>query len=424
MSEAQETTADLDDEGGLFTVEPNVIPFIELSRLMVVGIDNQKHDKLVWKAQATTNGPWEPEWRQVNEKAYSVMCAGATKGGYVAVVAQTKSSGEVHYIDEATDTHGNETQWNAPVNLGFPKGVSSFIQLAMGRDADGRVEIFGIDKATRDVWWIYQNPLRIVEKTIEVVPPGQTEPVTITVRETAPPEKPWSSWARIGGQKIGEIAVANDAEGRIMLIATGEDPSQRTVYRNQQSDWITLKPDQWGGWIQMTNAASGSATSMPYAILDTENRLNIFVTGTGSQVVQCRQDKPSSETWTQWVRPGMTEVRIEDVIAGIDGDGHINLVAIDANGGLYSTQQTSVAEQQWSGWEKIAEAPGVGQMDLDYNADGRLTLFLGQRETNGLSCISQFALNSTSWDAGWAPLASGGIFTFSVVRDLTPPKED
>jgi len=424
MSEAQETTDGMPESGGPLIAEPGAPPFIELSRLMVVGIDNQNHDRLVWKAQASMNGPWESKWRQINDRGYSVMCTGVTKGGYVAVVAQTRDGGEVHYIDEATDSPGQKTRWNDPVNLGLPKGVSSFVHLAMGRDIDGRIEIFGIDNATGDVWWIYQNPSRIVEKTIEVVPPGQTEPITITVKEKAPPEKPWSTWLLIAGQKIGQIAVTNDADSRIMLIATGVDPSQRSVYRNQQRDRVTLTPEQWGGWIRMDDAASGAGTSMPYAILDTENRLNVFVAASASQVVQCRQDKPGSETWTQWVRPGMTEARIDGVVAGIDGDGHINLVAIDAKGGLYSTQQTSVAEQQWSGWEKIAEAPGVGQMNLDYNPDGRLTLFLGQSDTNGLSCISQFALNSTSWDAGWAPLASGGIFRFGVVRDLTPPDGD
>ena len=60
-------------------------------------------------------------------------------------------------------------------------------------------------------------------------------------------------------------------------------------------------------------------------------------------------------------------------------------------------------------------------MTLDYNADGRLTLFL--REASGpqrLLCKSQVAYNSSSWEASWTVLSVSALARYGIVRDLTP----
>ena len=60
-------------------------------------------------------------------------------------------------------------------------------------------------------------------------------------------------------------------------------------------------------------------------------------------------------------------------------------------------------------------------MATDYNADGVLSFFTTNTKDDSLHMLTQADLDSTSWDAGFTLLATGGMFTYGVVRDLTPP---
>jgi YD repeat-containing protein len=86
--------------------------------------------------------------------------------------------------------------------------------------------------------------------------------------------------------------------------------------------------------------------------------------------------------------------------------------------------QWSAKAQQWSGWNLLQEtAPPLATLALDYNADGRLTLFEHRVPTSGLRCVSQMVRDSTEWELNWAQLAGDnpGLQDCVVVRDLTPP---
>ena len=53
------------------------------------------------------------------------------------------------------------------------------------------------------------------------------------------------------------------------------------------------------------------------------------------------------------------------------------------------------------------------QTALDYNSDGRLSLFshwlLPPGPSGGLWCVSQMAFDSTEWELAWTQLANGDI---------------
>jgi hypothetical protein len=96
------------------------------------------------------------------------------------------------------------------------------------------------------------------------------------------------------------------------------------------------------------------------------------------------------------------------------------LAATSDNGPIYINQQLNVAQAQWSGWMPIMPAQNVGVLTLDYNADGRLTLFRRDTMSNALTLTSQVAVNSTEWDAAWTQLAAKDVIVAAIVRDLTP----
>jgi len=395
--------------------------FFELSRLMIIGI-NLVDNLLVYKAQTKPNGPYETDWTPISRsEAYDIMAAGLAKDGRVVAIAQTHSNPTVHFYIEAPDEMHGIARWEPPVNLGLPHGVPGFSQLVTRRDDDGRIEIFGLAANTGYVWWIFQNPDRIVTKQVTVIPPGQKDPITVTVQELAPPLTPWSSWQQLAPRKLDVLTAANDGDGRIALAGSVLEGAIPHIYYSQQKIWQALKPSDWTSWVDMGHAIKD--VTAPDLRLDPLGVLNVFGK-CADDVVQTRQSPPGTNTFAHWARPGMTGQTIREIATGIDGDDNIVVVAADKNANVHANVMLDVECQQWWGWQQIARAPGNGPLTLDYNADGRLTLFL--REETGsqnLWCMSQMAFNSNSWEAAWTPLSTKGLAHYGVVRDLTPPTQ-
>jgi hypothetical protein len=407
-------------KGPPFTPKPPF--FFELSRLMVVAIKGGNDGQLVSRAQTKPNGPWEPSWKPVEKtQTFTAMAAGLTGDGRVMVLGWPKSGSGVLYIDQNLATPNQD--WNPPVNLSKPAGVTAFFFLATAYDVDGRVEVFGTDSNHR-IWWKYQNPSRIVQKTVKVTPPGTHTEITVTVDEIVPPQTPWSDWFQIPGG-LGQIKALRNADGRIILFGTNPGGN---VYHCEQKVAQATQPSDWTGWVQMDNKASGIVQLRTMApVLDAGGAVNLFVIGAGShQVYHARQSPPCTQTWTGWSTPSLIRDGMQMVCAGIDGDDHLVVVGTDNKQMHNMNMQFNVEAQQWSGWIPFATGGPVWTA-LDYNADGRLTFFshtlTGMPPPNygGLWFVSQMAFNSTEWDLTWTELAPDGIHDFAVVRDLTPP---
>lgn len=396
-------------------------PFFELSRLMVIAIDSTQDNWLVWKAQDAPNGIWAETWNPISKEAYQLLATGCTVDGRVALVAETAGTPEIHYIDEAAENPPGEQGWNPAVNLGLPDGVFGMRRLVMARDASGRIEVFGVDHQSGGVWWIYQNPPKIVEKTEEVIPPGQTKPVKVHIMVPEPPDQPWSAWQNLNGVEAADLSLANNADGRIVLVATTLQATDSQVFVTQQKTAKALSPSDWTGWDSVYDPSSGLTDSQPVVALDTEGTVNIFMIGTYTQVAQLRQTEPGALTWGTWIRPGMTESPLVSLACGLQGNGNLILFAVDDKNVVHSNYQSMPLTQHWSGWHRSALAPGPGVLETDYNADGVLSFFTTDSKDGSLHILKQAVLDSTAWDAGFTLLAKGGIAAYGVVRDLTPP---
>jgi hypothetical protein len=402
------------------------VPFFELSRLMVVAVGSA--GRLVYKAQTKPSGPWEANWSPIDTtpQTYGWMSAGITGDGRVAVVAQRAAGNAgVTYIVEAPDSIAVQ-RWSPPLDLGRPTGTANVSQPVLVADAGGRVEVFVLDVAGSDpggarIWWKYQNPNRVVQKQVRVTPPGTRTPITITVDVTEPPATPWSAWVQLPGGLVS-IQAKRNADGRVILFGVN---SKGHIYRNEQKAAVALQPSDWAGWVQMDDAVTGTF-GVYSATLDKLGAVNLFAVNQGGQVLHARQDPPCSLTWTGWSTPGFVRGGVRAVAAGLDGDGDVALVATDA-GNIHSVnQQWSAETQQWTGWIAFNTSGEQPQLALDYNADGRLSLFSHPLQPStppfgGLTVTSQMKFNSSEWEHAWTALAANEIRQFSVVRDLTPP---
>ena len=144
------------------------------------------------------------------------------------------------------------------------------------------------------------------------------------------------------------------------------------------------------------------------------------VVGRGNQVLHARQAQPNASKWT-WSTPGYLRQGVKSMAVGVDGEGRLVLVASDGTN-LNMNLQWSAAAQQWSGWNLLQETRPF-TLALDYNADGRLTLFGHRAPNGGLWYVSQMVRDSTEWELNWTQLASDDrdLRDCVVVRDLTPP---
>ena len=402
------------------------IPFFVLSRLMVVAVGNTS--RLVYKAQTKPSGPWEANWSPIDTKqTYGWIAAGIAGDGRVAVVAQRVLSGTagISYIIEAPDSLVVQ-RWDPPVDLGKPAAANNFSWLSLIADAGGRFEVFALDVVGTDpggcrIWWKYQNPNRIVQKQVQVTPPGTQTPITVTVEESVPPATPWSDWFQLPGGLI-TLQAKRNADGRVILFGIN---SHGHLYRNEQKVTRALQPSDWTGWVQMDDGTTGLFRVFS-ATLDKLGAVNLFAINQGGQVLHARQAPPCTATWAGWSTPGFIREGVQSLAASIDGDGDVVLAATDKAKFHTVNRQTNAEAQQWTGWIPFNTSDNPTQLALDYNADGRLSLFSHWLLPNvppfgGLWVASQMKLDSSEWELAWTLLAESDIRQFAVVRDLTPP---
>jgi hypothetical protein len=394
--------------------------FFENSRLMAIAINATNHN-LIYRAQSKPNGPWVTDWAWINNtNQYDVMVAGLARDGRVVALAQVSTTPTVHFYIEAPEDLSSSPAWQAPVNLGLPAGVPGFSQLVTCRGSDGRVNVFGLAKDTGYVWWIFENPDRLIQETKWVTPPGQKEPIEVTVDVEAPPLTPWSNWQQLAPRQLQVMTAANNGDGTIALAGTAFDNATQHIFYTRQKTVDAKVPADWIAWLDMTQGRLDA--NSPALRLDPFGSLNVFAIGAESDVVQTHQVPANSDNFPPWANPFMVGGTILEIATGIDGDGHIVAVAQDDQKVIHANTMLDAATQQWSGWQPIATVAYAGPMTLDYNADGRLTLFV--REGTGpqrLLCKSQVAFNSSSWEATWTLLSKSALSRYGIVRDLTPP---
>jgi hypothetical protein len=393
--------------------------FFEKSRLMVIAI-NATNRNLMYRAQTRPNGPWEADWSWINrDNTYAIMAAGLARDGRVVALAQTTGAPAVHFYIETPESTGGRQGWERPVNLGMPGGVAGFGQLATCRGANGKVQVFGLANGTGNVWWIFENPDRIVNEQVTITPPGQQNPITITVPVLKPPLTPWSAWQPLAPRKLDVITAANNGDGTISLAGSAFDDATFRVFYTRQTSVNATKPSDWTPWRDLT--AGRLDASAPTLRLDPFGSLNVFARG-GKGPVYTRQVPADADTFMSWALPTRLNASITHIATGIDGDGDIVFAAQDANGNVYLNTVQDVESQLWSGWQLLGTANGVGPMTLEYNSDGRLTLFIRHELGDQmLWCTSQIAFNSNAWEVAWTLLSNSALARYGVVRDLTPP---
>jgi C1A family cysteine protease len=237
-------------------------------------------------------------------------------------------------------------------------------RIAVGRNADGRLELFvrGTDGAVWHKWQVAPN-------------------------------SSWSGWASEGGVITSNISVGQNADGRMELFVRGTD---NALWHK----WQTAPNSGWSGWASL----GGVLTSDIAVERNADGRLEVFVRGTDNAVWHKWQNSPGG-AWSGWASQG--GVITSNITVGRNKDGRLELFARGTDGAMWHKWQNSPGGA-WSGW---ASQSGVLTSDiaLNQNADGRLEAFVRGTD-NALWHKWQTAPNG-SW-SGWA--SEGGVLTSNI----------
>ncbi len=226
-------------------------------------------DGALWSAyQQSPGGPWS-EWRRIGGASRSAIAAGRSVDGTLAVFA-TALDGGTQMLVQIHPTGGITTSPLPGPGLG---------RLAMATNADGRLEVFGVDRAGA-LWHLWQ------------LQPGVSG---------------WSSWHPLGNQGITEISVGANADGRLdvfALVGGGlqhiyQDPKTRTGW----SGWLGL-----GGLGPLEQLAASPSP-------DSVGALTVVTSGGGRATARIQQDSGTSTGWGPWVEMGaLGQQRIAHVV--------------------------------------------------------------------------------------------------------------
>jgi Papain family cysteine protease len=235
--------------------------------------------------------------------------------------------------------------------------------LAVGKNKDGRLEVFGrgTDNA---IWHMWQTA----------------------------PNNGWSGWASLGGNFTGDPVVASNADGRLEVFCRDNTNTLKHI-------WQLLPNSGWGAW-----QALGTITGNPAVGKNRDGRLEVFARNINGLLTHIWQVAPNS-SWSPW--QNFACQMLGSPAVGSNKDGRLEVFFRGPASQVLHLWQVTPG----GGWSSWASLGGVILRDpvVGSNLDGRLEVFAIGTD-NGLWHIWQLAPNS-AW-GGWATL--GGVLTSQV----------
>lgn len=209
--------------------------------------------------------------------------------------------------------------------------------IAVGHDADGRLELF----ATASDTMLYRR--------VQLTPGGA-----------------WSAWESFG-QGVAWPTVASNVDGRLELVGIR---ASRMVHR-----WQTSPNGGWSDWYTQ----DGAVQTPPTLALDGTGRLRVFAVGTDGAMLMKSESAPAAGPWTPWIALS-SGIFLGYPAVGRDGDGRLEVVARTASRALWHTSEQAWgsgwnSSSGWRAWESFGGDFDVATPAIGSNQDGRLEMF-------------------------------------------------
>lgn len=160
--------------------------------------------------------------------------------------------------------------WHEDINLLGNPPEADFEQLAVGSNADGRLEVFALGGGGV-VWHVWQ---------------------------TTPGSSSWSPWVALPNDigVTGPFRLGRNQDGRLELFAQGTDGAFWHI-------WQVAPNGGWSGWDSM----GGRFFSHPIVSIDPQNRLQVFGVDTDRHTILVSGQTLPNGGWSGWSPIGTSE---------------------------------------------------------------------------------------------------------------------
>ncbi|MCB1249416.1 MAG: hypothetical protein KDB36_08410 [Acidimicrobiales bacterium] len=281
------------------------------------------------------------------------------------VTANARTSLSWSYSDTLCDRTGGRgtctpAGWSSPAAI----GMSTLGAPALGRNKDGRLEVFVVASTGR-LWHRWQ-----------LVPNGG-----------------WSAWQDLGGSLAPDAtpALGTSPDGRQEVFIRSSTGSLHHIFQ-------TVPNGGWSAW----GDRGGATTSKHLAVgTNADGRLEVFGRGSSGDLVHWWQLWPNG-MWSAGGSLGGSMAIATDPGVGTTTDGRQKVVIIDSGGLIRSSTQYG-PNGMWAPFDVMGGPfPSTASPIVGRNADGRLEVF----------AVGPFALLVNSWQT--AP-GAGGFAPFGAV---------
>ncbi|HEY8740551.1 MAG TPA: protease pro-enzyme activation domain-containing protein, partial [Candidatus Dormibacteraeota bacterium] len=212
----------------------------------------------------------------------------------------------------------------------------------------------------------------------------------------ASPSSNFGRFYSLGGPSTGNFVSDPSAgvnpDGRIEAFAIGSDGA---VWHA----WQFAPGSGWTPFYSLGGATVGRLQGVVAVTTNTDGRLEIFSRGSDGSIWHAWQTSPNGG-WGRFYslgRPGGGSF-VSDVAAGRNGDGRLEISAIDPGGTVWHAWQTTPSGG-WTGFYPLSGRAVAGTPGINTNQDGRLEIFA--RAANDGSIVHSWQLQPSGGWGSW-----------------------
>ncbi|MER7397255.1 hypothetical protein ABT381_17295 [Streptomyces sp. NPDC000151] len=250
----------------------------------------------------------------------------------------------------------------------------------------------------------------------------------------------WGTPVNLGGSFTEDVAVAANADGRLLVIYQGGGNTMYASWQNQDLSWtkdrelvpnarlvgtpaalrgkdgriyvfwrsqdnrlMRVQQNRINGDFGSPDAITTGVNSNPAPVLNANGRISVFYIGGERAIWETRQKSLSGTDFTTPVSLG-GEAKGERLAAALAADGRISFVHIGRNDELWTNTQKADDATEWEGYAKITTGAkgGLhilpdcnGHLDVHYWGSNNESWWFGQVTGYGSFSTSTRSLGGT-----------------------------
>jgi hypothetical protein len=303
------------------SIAPPAVGYNQDGRMELFGVGGNGHVWHIW--QSTPNGNWT-SWLDFTGGTTYCVAVGSYLDGRMDLFA-LQYDFVIWHIWQGSINAPFVSSWQS---LDWPSGATGLTCPRVGRNADGRLEVFTIG-FDGDVWSMPQ----------------------------AAPNGGWGAWAYFGkptGRTISSLVVGQEQDGRQTIYVLGDD---KEVYFNYQ----TIINNGWSGWVGMGKPVGINLNAYTVG-QNADGRQEIFAIGEDGRLWH-KWQVAANNIWYGWATldkpPSVFILKsYSPPTTAIQPDGSMVVVAVTTDSNIW--QITRPAKSNiWGSWESLGQ-PAVG----------------------------------------------------------------